>query len=295
MAKRLISSCILFFIVIFFCGCGAPKKLISLVDIAEVKMVKVGDIDIAYKTFGHGEPLILIMGYTGTMDIWSPKVLNEFAKYYQVIIFDNRGMGLTSVGNKEFTIDLFGNDTAGLLDALNIKKANVLGWSMGTEIALSLTIGRPDKVDKLVLYAADCCFKTSVQPSPDVIKSVSSEDAGDKMAALRTLFPEKWLVENQDPRKYFPKITEVALKESIARQTKAMNDWDGVCDRLPTITQPTLLITGTDDILTPPQNSLNMVQKIPGAWLVQIEGGGHGMMFQYPKKFTEAVLVFLRD
>jgi pimeloyl-ACP methyl ester carboxylesterase len=115
------------------------------------------------------------------------------------------------------------------------------------------------------------------------------------MAALRTLFPEKWLVENQDPRKYFPKITEVALKESIARQTKAMNDWDGVCDRLPTITQPTLLITGTDDILTPPQNSLNMVQKIPGAWLVQIEGGGHGMMFQYPKKFTEAVLVFLRD
>ena len=138
MAKRLISSCILFFIVIFFYGCGAPKKLINLVDIAEVKMVKGGDIDIAYKTFGHGEPWILIMGYTGTMDMWSPKALNEFAKYYQVIIFDNRGMGLTSVGNKEFTVDLFGNYTAELLDALNIKKANVLGWSMGTEIALSL-------------------------------------------------------------------------------------------------------------------------------------------------------------
>ena len=88
MAKRLISSCILFFIVIFFYGCGAPKKLINLVDIAEVKMVKGGDIDIAYKTFGHGEPWILIMGYTGTMDMWSPKALNEFAKYYQVIIFE---------------------------------------------------------------------------------------------------------------------------------------------------------------------------------------------------------------
>jgi len=94
-----------------------------------------------------------------------------------------------------------------------------------------------------VLYAADCCFKASVQPSPDVIKSVSSEDPGDKMAALRALFPEKWLLENQDPRKYFLKITEVALKESIARQVKTMDDWDGVCDRLPTITQPTLLIT----------------------------------------------------
>ena len=66
----------------------------------------------------------------------------------------------------------------------------------------------------------------------------------------------------------------------------------GICDRLSSIPKPTLIITGTDDVTSPPANSV-LVQKMPGAWLVQIKGGGHGAMYQYPEEFSKVLLTFL--
>ncbi|GAH97822.1 unnamed protein product, partial [marine sediment metagenome] len=110
----------------------------------------------AYKKFGEGDPLLLIMGYSGTIDLWATEMLKELAARYQVIIFDNRGMGKTTASDKEFTIELFADDTRGLLDALGIERAHVLGWSLGTYIAQEFALTYPDKVDKLILYAGDC-------------------------------------------------------------------------------------------------------------------------------------------
>ena len=79
-------------------------------------------------------------------------------------------------------------------------------------------------------------------------------------------------------------------KESLQRQFEATSKWSGVCNRLSTITKPTLVITGTEDITTPPANSITIAEKIPGSWLVQIKGGGHGVMFQYPQQFASILL-----
>ena len=76
---------------------------------------------------------------------------------------------------------------------------------------------------------------------------------------------------------------------------QAIVNWPGTCKQLNNITQPTLVIVGTDDNLTVPANSLLMTGKIPGAWLVQIKGGGHGLMFQYPEVFSNIVLTFLKN
>jgi hypothetical protein len=123
----------------------------------QLKKTHVGDIDIAYKIFGNaGEPILLIIGYRETMDVWNSPLLNNLASKYKVILFDNRGMGETSAGNKEFTMDLFTEDTVWLLNSLDVEKAHVLGWSMGTNIALNLAINYPSRVNKLVLYAAVC-------------------------------------------------------------------------------------------------------------------------------------------
>ena len=70
-------------------------------------------------------------------------------------------------------------------------------------------------------------------------------------------------------------------------------NWSGVCSQLSNISKPTLIITGTEDVGVPAANSLILVQKIPGAWLVQIKGGGHGLMFQYPEKFSSILQTFL--
>jgi pimeloyl-ACP methyl ester carboxylesterase len=72
-------------------------------------------------------------------------------------------------------------------------------------------------------------------------------------------------------------------------------NWAGSCNHLNSITQPTLVIVGTDDPLTVPANSLLMTEKILAAWLVQIRGGGHGLMFQYPEEFSNIILTFLES
>ena len=134
----------------------------------QLRKIQVADIEIAYKMFGSGEPILFFNGYRATMDVWDSHLLNNLASKYEVIIFDNRGIGKTTTGNKEFTMDLFTEDTVELLNLLNIEKAHLLGWSMGTNIALNLAINYPNNVDRLVLYAADCGGKEAIFLSDEV-------------------------------------------------------------------------------------------------------------------------------
>ncbi len=294
--KRLKFFALVFLFLTFsFLGC-APK----VIDMQKVKMqfTKVDDVTLAYKTIGKGYPLILIMGYRSTMDMWDSRVLTNLARNYQVIIFDNRGMGGSTATGKEFNIGLFAEDTAGLLGALNIKKANVLGFSMGTNIALEFTLRYPEMVNKLILYAGDCGGEESVQPDEEKMKQLidTSGTPGEiNKRMTRLIFPEKWLKDNPDLIKYLPKVTETSSPEIIDRQTKAMTTWEGCYSRLNKLTLPVLLITGTEDVLTPPQNSLILANRIPFAWLVQIKGAGHGLMYQYPEEFLRTVFLFLES
>lgn len=265
-----------------------PAKLV-------VKKVQVGDIEIAYKEAGTGYPLILIMGSSSAMEMWSPRLISGLAQNNRVIIFDNRGIGSTSSSDREFSIRLFADDTAGLMDALNIKKANVLGWSMGSYIAQELVLNYPDKVNRLVLYAADPGGDKAVQ-NPDVIAQLNDasgteRERGERL--LRLIFPAAWLKDNPDPRKYMQIPGGQVLPESAKKQGIACWKWPGTFGRLPQVKTPVLLIAGAEDVITPPQNSIIIAGQVPGAWLVQIKDGGHGLMFQYPDKFVSAVNLFL--
>lgn len=265
-----------------------PKKI-------ETKKVRVGDIDISYRMFGQGYPLVLIMGFSGTMDIWDSKVLKELSARYKVLIFDNRGMGETTAPPGDFSIRQFADDTAGLMDALKIKHAHVLGWSMGSYIAQELVLNRPDKVNKLVLYATDCQGSQAIQPRPEILNKlygISSDTEEIEKERFELLFPEQWLKKHPDFYKKFPRPKEPVNLKNIARQIKAMGQFSSY-DRLPQIKRPTLIITGTEDVLTPSANSQILVNRIPGAQLVQFKGGGHGLMYQYPDKFTRTLIDFL--
>jgi pimeloyl-ACP methyl ester carboxylesterase len=110
------------------------------------KKAHVGDIDIAYKVFGRGEPFLLISGSGLVMDAWDHSILRDLSSNHTVIIFDNRGIGNTTAGTKPFSIIQFAKDTAGLLDALKIQKADVLGFSMGSFITQELALLHPEKV-----------------------------------------------------------------------------------------------------------------------------------------------------
>lgn len=278
-------------------GLSSPTTLdiVNSKDI-ETKKIHVGDIDIAYKMFGNGKPVLLINGFSAPLDFWDPILLANLASNHTVIVFDNRGIGNTTSGIKKFSISQFANDTAGLLDALNVSKADVIGWSMGGMIAQELTLMHPEKVDKLVIHASSCGGKQSVLPSQEVIMAavtISSNSVERIQKILPLLFPEIWRMQNPNYLEKLPRTTEVIPSETLDLQTEAILNWEGVCDKLNIITQPTLVVVGTDDFFAPSSNSLLIAEKINGSRLVQIPGGGHGVMFQYPETFNSILKTFL--
>lgn len=235
------------------------------------------------------------------MDVWSSSMLQELSSNHTVIIFDNRGVGNTTSGTKPFSIQQFANDTVGLLDALKIQKADVLGFSMGSFVAQGLTLMHPEKVNRLILYAASCGGQEGIPQSPQVVKALSdfvNNRTRDVETFLSILFPLEWIREHPDYFETIPKTTEIVPPTTLIQQFNVVQkwlatNWSGVCSQLPNITKPTLIITGTEDVALPAANSLNLAQKIPGAWLVQIKGAGHELMYQYPEKFSSILLTFL--
>ncbi|HWQ20385.1 MAG TPA: alpha/beta hydrolase [Methanotrichaceae archaeon] len=275
-----------------------PEGDNSMLNISSVEVQKahVGDIDMAYKVLGQGQPLIMIIGSSSTMDLWPPEVLSSLSSHFKVIIFDNRGMGYTTAQPGNFTIEQFANDTSGLMDALGIKNASILGWSMGSFIAQDLALNHPDKVDSLVLYASDCGGSHAVPPSPEVIEELTNTSGSPEERGMRLfglLFPEEWMRVHPEFYKQFPIPNEISSPENIARQNDAVRYWAGTYDMLPGIVSPTLLIVGTEDRIAPPENSLIMAERIPGSWLVRFRGAGHGLMYQYPDEFSRIVTDFI--
>jgi hypothetical protein len=146
--------------------------LVNIQDIP-LKKVHVGDIDIAYKVFGKGDPIILHNGASDGMDAWDPSFINGLSSNHTVIVFDSRGIGNTTAGTKPYSIQLLANDTAGLMDALKIQKADVLGYSQGSFIAQQFAISHPDKVSSIILVASTCSGKEGIPKPAEFMKSMS--------------------------------------------------------------------------------------------------------------------------
>jgi pimeloyl-ACP methyl ester carboxylesterase len=267
--------------------------------------VTVGDIDIAYKQIGKpdAKPIILITVSSATMDMWNPLLLEQLSSAnYRVIIFENRGVGESTVGTKEFSISQFANDTLGLLDALGISKADVLGWSMGRMIAQQLAVTNPGRVDNLILYTISCGGPNDRPTPPEVIQigtnaSMSQEERIHKLAPL-FFAPASWFRAHPDYLNYFPIHAYIQSKEAVSQeihqqQLDAAATWTGTCNALSSIIQPTLVMVGTDD--DPAPDSLTLAEGIPGSWLIRIRDAGHGLMYQHPDEFNRVLLTFLEN
>lgn len=185
--------------------------------------------------FGKGEPLFLIPGFSMTMDMWNPIVLHMLSSNHTIVIFDNRGIGNTTAGNKTPSIQQFANDTSALIDVLGIKKpVDIFGLSIGGFIAQELTLLHPEKVNRLIIHASSCGGKESLPPqvSPEVMTSMISGNATVNIFAS-TLFPKEWIREHAD---YIHKDIGVPMdkisKRSLQLQFEANSKWAGTCNRL---------------------------------------------------------------
>jgi pimeloyl-ACP methyl ester carboxylesterase len=175
------------------------------------------------------------------------------------------------------------------MDALGIQEpVDVLGVSLGGFIAQELALLHSEKVDRAIIYASDCSSKIAVptRPAPFAVTPIDQTRVVADM-----IFKQQWKKEHPNYLSYMPVVPVPSLK-AIQLEGQAVSNWEGTCDRLSNISKPTLVIVGTDDGVITPLYSLPLAQKIPGAWLIQIEGGGHGLMYQYHKKFADVVETF---
>lgn len=262
----------------------------------ETLSLSVDDIVMSCRFFGEGYPLVLIMGYGSTMNLWEPGLLELFASRFRVIVFDNRGMGDTGAGTESYSIARMADDTAGLMRALNIPQAHVLGWSMGSLIAQELVFRYPSMVGKLALYAAHCDAEM-FPPSSEVLATLTDASGTPEERGMRyigVLFPERWMQNNgQRLKEIFYRPMGRVPEEITARQSEAIGSWSGTTERLPLLDKQTLLITGSEDRLVIPRNASYMAENIPFSQLCAVENAGHGLMFQYPELFFEKVTAFL--
>ena len=274
---------------------------------AEIKYAQVNDVKLAYYLRGKGEPMILIMGYAATMSAWDPALLDELSKNNQLIIFDNRGAGLsTDTKDNRTTIPQMADDAAGLVKALGFKKVNIFSWSMGARIGQQLVIRHPDLVDKVILCAPNPGGKYQIAISEKVGKELNNPSLS-PMENFELLFPNT--SEGKAAAKLvYARITSAAAagtipndfvvsEETKQRQVRARialwNADNSNYNDLKNITAPVLVADGRDDIIDNPQNSVVIANQIPFAWLAFYEGG-HAFLFQSYKKLSETVNVFLQ-
>jgi pimeloyl-ACP methyl ester carboxylesterase len=281
-----------------------------------VQKVQVGDIDVAYKMFGKGDPIILFNGASDNMDAWDPSFISDLSSNHTVIVFDQRGIGNTTAGSKPYTEQQLANDTAGLLDALKIPNADVMGYSLGSYLAQQLTMMYPEKVNRLVLVASSCggidhtpkpaefiklqsdIVNKSLNNIPITTEEIKSLVAGSLGEGWIRLHPESLDIPSnitslQQLKPGLPPEI-VNNQNNVGKHWEDNPTWSGACDELAKLAKPTLVITGTDDNqYQPHENSLVIAEKIPGAWLVQIENAGHAVMDQYPDEISKILQTFL--
>lgn len=269
----------------------------------------MGDINMYYRIQGEGYPLVLIMGVGATLDWWTPfSILEQFSKHFKVITFDNRDAGRTDAPEPDFDIEMMVEDTKGLMDALNVDQAHVLGASTGADIAEVMAVKYPDKINKLVLCCADAGNAT-LFPMPSETMALGMKWIQEKNKAgkdrkteyelaklfLPILFTQSFIDNNPDKIETIVNILLIAPMggKELMKQMSASLKFD-IIDSLPQIKKPTLIMHGKEDLMVPYKNAEYLAEHIPGAELVSYDKGGHLFPYQEPEDVINKVIEFLK-
>lgn len=260
--------------------------------------VRVGEIEIFYREEGHGDHVVWIQGLSLDHRGWAFQI-PLLSQHFRCLTFDNRDAGQTSRSQGAYTIKTMADDTIGLMDALAIKQAHIVGLSMGGAIAQEIAIHYPARVRRLVLVAT----YTSGDPrGTDLLLSfVQMRSRFSREEYLRAVSP--WIYSYQDY--LVPGLVESAIKKGItdpyflpskvyARQAEAATK-HFTEDRLKQIRAQTLIVAGDDDLLTPMRFARTLHEQIPGARLAVMQGGAHGLIWTRAEEFNHLVLSFLKE
>ena len=243
---------------------------------------------IAWERHGSGEPLLLVHGLGYARWGWE-LVLEPLERSFDVIVFDNRGIGESDAPPGPYTVADLAADAAQVLDEAGVERAHVLGTSLGGMVAQELALAAPQRVDRLVL-ACTTPGGPEAFPMPD--RTVQLMTSG---ATLRQ-FVENALAPEPDPelvdRILRHRETTAQPSEAWSAQAAAGATFDAL-GRLERIEAPTLILHGTEDAVVDSRNTALLALRIPGSRVELFPGGGHLFFWEQPERFVEVVTEFL--
>ncbi|MBY0144748.1 alpha/beta fold hydrolase [Neobacillus niacini] len=264
-------------------------------------ITKANGIELYYEVHGEGEPLLLIMGLSLTSKSWF-RTLPALSEQYKVIVFDNRGVGLSGKPNTPYSIELMAEDARSVLDAAGVDSAHVYGISMGGMIAQRFAVNYPDRVRSLILGCTTSGGEKHVQPGAEVsmlmLSRGSSTATPEEMAwATAPILYSQSFIENhrelvaEDVQR---RIEIPVLPYAYMLQLQACLAHD-TYNEIDQIKVPVLVIHGTEDKLVPYENGVTLAEKIPNAEFLTINGAGHIYLTEANDLVNKRVLEFLNN
>lgn len=258
-------------------------------------------IDLYYEVHGKGEPLLLIMGLSLTSKSWF-RTIPALSEHYKVIVFDNRGVGLSGKPDTPYSIKLMAEDANSVLDAAGVESAHVYGISMGGMIAQRLALKYPERIRSLILGCTTAGGDNHVQPSPDVsmmmVSRGSSPATPEEMAwaTAPILYSQSFLDKHKDlvAEDVQRRIEIPVLPYAYMLQLQACLGHD-TSNEINQIKVSTLVLHGNEDRLVPYENGVALAAKIPNAEFLTVQGAGHIYVSEANDLVNAKVLGFLKN
>jgi len=238
---------------------------------------------IRYEVRGAGEPLALIMGFSGSGRAWGEPFLSRLEKRFRLVVIDNRGTGESDQPDRSWTLGDMASDVARVLDRARIDRAHIYGISMGGMIAQEFALAYPSRTRGLVLGCTNCGMKNGVQAAPEVVGALMpSPDLSPEEQARRAFSVAcgKAFIGSKAGQDFLTSMMmemanyPLTPMHTYFRQFEAITAFDSFL-RLGQIASPTLVIHGDDDALVPHPNAEILAKGIRGAKLHIIKGAGH--------------------
>ncbi|GAB4192671.1 MAG: alpha/beta hydrolase [Coleofasciculaceae cyanobacterium] len=261
-------------------------------------VIQVNGINLFYTIQGSSEndTLLLIAGFDSDSLTWAA-MMRSLVEQYQVLRFDNRGIGQSSAPDSPYSLKQIADDAVALLDYLHISQVHVAGHSMGGQIAQELTLAHPEKIQSLILLSSWASRDEKFNALMELFGDLTQQLEGTlyQKVLLPWLFTDAFystpgameqlisMIENQP----FPPTSHGLYHQSRAILTSDTSD------RITHIHCPTLVMVGKEDLITPVKFSQQLAQSIPNAELVILEQGGHALMVESADTVANVMLDFL--
>jgi aminoacrylate hydrolase len=254
-------------------------------------ILKLDDCEIYYEEHGEGPPLLFVAGLGGVGSYWLPQIA-YFSKFFRVIVHDHRGTGRSTKSKIRYSLEQMAADTIGIMDALAIDSAILVGHSTGGAIAQILCLEHPNRVQAAVMYAtwtkADTFFKRCFEVRRTLLKAGPTDYVRGGSIFLQ---PSWWIRDAPD-------IEDTTVygdsfdSDIVDSRIQALLEFDRTAD-LSRITTPVLVIGVENDHLTPIYYSRAIADAIPGAELVTMKDGAHVASQIFSDEFNEIVHDFI--